>query len=285
MKVIDTSMFNTFSSWAEMAKDCDGIIIRCGYRGYGSSGTLVVDSKFRTSIESAIRAGIPVGVYWVTQAINIAEAVQEANFVLSLIKPYKLSFPIMIDEENGNGGKGRADAGKLSAGVRTAITKAWCRTIEAAGYKAGIYASESWFTGQLVWKELTDYFFWVAKYSSTAPRIPWNAWQYTDKGQTQGVNCMHGKNRCDVSTFRYNFKPGAKTGGVKIVGVTKKGMSGVQVKGLQTMLKEYGYYSATIDGSFGDKTEAAVKAFQKAEGLDADGLVGEKTWARLAGLA
>ena len=69
------------------------------------------------------------------------------------------------------------------------------------------------------------------------------------------------------------------------MGVTKKGMSGVQVKGLQTMLAEYGYYKATIDGSFGDKTEAAVKAFQKAEGLDADGLVGEKTWARLAGLA
>jgi peptidoglycan hydrolase-like protein with peptidoglycan-binding domain len=71
---------------------------------------------------------------------------------------------------------------------------------------------------------------------------------------------------------------------VKIVGVTKRGMEGVQVKGLQTMLKEYGYYSATIDGKFGDKTEASVKAFQRAEGLDVDGIVGKATWSRLAGL-
>ena len=64
----------------------------------------------------------------------------------------------------------------------------------------------------------------------------------------------------------------------------KKGMEGVQVKGLQTMLKEYGYYTATVDGKFLDKTELAVKAFQRAEGLDVDGIVGKATWSRLAGL-
>jgi peptidoglycan hydrolase-like protein with peptidoglycan-binding domain len=51
------------------------------------------------------------------------------------------------------------------------------------------------------------------------------------------------------------------------------------------MLKEYGYYSATIDGKFGDKTEASVKAFQRAEGLDVDGIVGQQTWNRLVALS
>ena len=291
MMLFDVSKFNVITSWARASKACDGVIIRCGYRGYGKAGTLVTDVKFRQYIQGAIAAGIPVSVYFCTQAITTQEAIEEAKFVIGLIKPYKISFPVMIDEEDGDvkNHNGRADRGKLSKSLRTAITKAWCQTIEKAGYKAGIYASESWFTGQLNWRELTNYFFWVAKYSSKAPSIPWDGWQYSDKGPAAGINSTHGANRCDVSKFKTNGLSGKETQTnerrVPIVGSTKEGMKGVQVKGLQEMLKGYGYYSGSIDGAFGPKTLAGVKAFQKAERLTVDGIAGPKTWSRLAGLS
>jgi len=57
----------------------------------------------------------------------------------------------------------------------------------------------------------------------------------------------------------------------------KQGSKGEQVRIIQTKLKESKYYSGTVDGVFGPKTTAAVKAFQKAKGLKADGVVGDKT--------
>ena len=62
----------------------------------------------------------------------------------------------------------------------------------------------------------------------------------------------------------------------------KKGSKGDAVKKLQEMLNGKGY-KLTVDGDFGSKTEAAVKAYQKANGLEVDGEVGEHTWASLFG--
>lgn len=57
----------------------------------------------------------------------------------------------------------------------------------------------------------------------------------------------------------------------------KLNSQGTKVSQLQTDLKQLGYYYAEITGNFGAKTEAAVKAFQKAKGLTADGVAGPKT--------
>ena len=57
----------------------------------------------------------------------------------------------------------------------------------------------------------------------------------------------------------------------------KLNSQGTKVSQLQTDLKQLGYYYAEITGNFGERTEAAVKAFQKAKGLTADGVAGTKT--------
>lgn len=62
--------------------------------------------------------------------------------------------------------------------------------------------------------------------------------------------------------------------------LVKKGSKGEAVRKLQEMLNAKGY-KLTEDGDFGSKTEAAVKAYQKANGLEVDGEVGEKTWGSL----
>ena len=57
----------------------------------------------------------------------------------------------------------------------------------------------------------------------------------------------------------------------------RTGSKGQEVKDLQTRLSALGYYSGKIDGEFGPGTKEAVTAFQKANGLEADGIVGEET--------
>lgn len=63
--------------------------------------------------------------------------------------------------------------------------------------------------------------------------------------------------------------------------VLKRGSSGAEVRSLQTRLKNWGYYDGGIDGIYGSKTVAAVKYFQRKNGLTADGIVGAKTAAAL----
>ena len=197
MKIIDLSQFNGVITWGTLAKNCDGAILRAGYRGYGS-GTLVTDNRFKNSLANATSAGIPLGVYFVTQAITEQEAVKEAEYTLNLIKGVKLSYPIFIDTENGSPrGAGRADRGKLTRAQRTAIIRAFCNTIKAAGYKAGVYASESWFKECLDLAELKDVYLWVAKYSTKEPSIKWDAWQYTSAGNVNGV-----AGNVDISNFK-----------------------------------------------------------------------------------
>jgi GH25 family lysozyme M1 (1,4-beta-N-acetylmuramidase) len=223
VKVIDVSCFQGQIDWSKVKTDCEGAILRVGYRGYGS-GTIVTDIRFMDNARGAILNGIPVGVYFVTQAINTTEAVEEAVYTLKMIKGFKISLPVFIDSENGNGGRARADHGKLSRAARTRILKAFCTEIKKAGYKAGIYASESWYKNDLEIEELNDFYLWVAKYSNTAPSIKYDAWQHTDRGTIRGITGY-----VDMSQFKegsanktlQELKAG--DGSIKVNGVTIAG--------------------------------------------------------------
>ena len=65
--------------------------------------------------------------------------------------------------------------------------------------------------------------------------------------------------------------------GVSAAALSKMGSTGEEVKSIQSVLKEKGYYSGNVDGIFGTGTKNAVKQFQSDCGLSADGIVGEKT--------
>ncbi|MBR2159883.1 MAG: LysM peptidoglycan-binding domain-containing protein [Clostridia bacterium] len=232
MKVIDVSEFQGFINWDKVSADVNSVIIRAGYRGYGQ-GSLVSDVRFNQNIDGAAKAGLNIGVYFVTQAISEAEAKAEARYTINLIKSHKvkLTLPIFIDSENGHPkGLGRADANKLSAEKRTAILSAFCDEIHKEGYAAGIYASEYWLKALCNLTKLNKYFLWVAKYSSTAPIINYDAWQYTSKGRVIGIST-----NVDLSDFKTNLKPQGKK-------KTKK-------KSTETIAKE------VINGKWGNGSE------------------------------
>ena len=159
-------------------------IVRAGYRG-SVTGSLVEDPQFVANMKGATAAGIPVGVYFFTQATDEKEAVEEASAVLELIRDFQLTYPVFIDTE-GAGGNGRADG--LNAETRTLVCEAFCRTVENAGYTAGVYASRNWYNNNLQTARLENYHIWLAEYRS----VPlyqgyYKTWQYTSKGKVDGI--------------------------------------------------------------------------------------------------
>ena len=181
---IDVSKWNGDIDWnAVKNSGVSYVIIRCGYRG-SSQGSLIVDPKFHNNIKGATDAGLKVGVYFFTQAIDRVEAVEEASMVLDLIKNYRISYPVFLDVEASGG---RADG--ISMETRTEVCKAFCQTIQNAGYTVGIYANKTWLTSKIDTSQLSAYKIWLAQYAS-APTYTgrYDLWQYKSTGRVSGIS-------------------------------------------------------------------------------------------------
>ncbi len=183
---IDVSKWNREIDWDKVkAAGVEFAIIRVGYRGY-TSGSLIMDPYFEANIRGATNAGIPVGVYFFSQAVTPLEAVEEASMVIELCDNYYLNYPVFLDSES-TGANGRADS--LSAEKRTELSVAFLETIQNAGYEAGIYGARNWFGNNLQMDQLEDYIIWLAEYRE----VPiyqgyYHMWQYSSKGSIDGIN-------------------------------------------------------------------------------------------------
>ncbi|MBQ7955133.1 MAG: Ig-like domain-containing protein [Lachnospiraceae bacterium] len=182
---IDVSKWNGTIDWnAVKNSGVSYVIIRCGYRG-SSSGALVEDPKFKNNIKGATAAGLKVGVYFFTQAVDEIEAIEEASMVLELIEDYKISYPVFLDVE-ASGGRGD----KIDAETRTAVIKAFCETIEDSKYTAGVYANKTWLEKKMDASELTKYKIWLAQYAAqpTYSETKIDLWQYKETGKVSGIS-------------------------------------------------------------------------------------------------
>ena len=201
--VIDVSEFQSAIDWAKVkAAGIEGVIVRCGYRGY-EKGTLKEDPMFLNHVHGAQSAGLKLGVYFFTQAINYKEGVEEAVFTLNEIQKAGVSpyYPIAIDTEAISGGKGRAD--KISVERRTEAIQGFCSEIEKQGGRAMIYASTSWLNNKLD-MNILPYDVWCAQYYSKCEyKGKYILWQYTSKGSVNGVKGNVDMSKCyieEVST-------------------------------------------------------------------------------------
>ncbi len=188
---IDVSKFQGNIDWEAVAADgISQVIIRAGYRGYGEAGVLVQDPMFLTNLEGAASAGLEVGVYFYTQAITEEEAIEEADFVLSILEGFPLSLPVYYDIENVDYDKGRMDSAELTTEELTAHCDVFCSTIEAGGYDAGVYANKNWLTNYLNAAQLAEkYHIWLAEYKTKATYTgDYQMWQYSSKGQVSGIS-------------------------------------------------------------------------------------------------
>ncbi len=182
---IDVSSWQGDIDWDKVRESgIEFVIVRAGYRG-SVTGAIVKDKYFDANVSGAQSAGLQVGVYFVTQAINEAEAVEEASAVMEMCSPYKLELPIYLDVEGSGGGRGD----QIDTETRTSVCEAFCRTLENAGQQGGVYACRNWLTNNIDASRLDRFNVWLAEYRS-APLYNgyYSMWQYTSKGHIDGIN-------------------------------------------------------------------------------------------------
>lgn len=186
-KGIDVSKHQGNIDWNAVAADgVEFAFIRVALRGYGT-GKLVEDEFFDQNMEGAIGAGIKVGVYIYSQAINEEELLEEANLVLEKIAPYQVDCPIVFDVEKVAGADARMN--NLTLEERTNLTLLFCQTIENAGYRPMIYHNMEVGVLMLDLETLESYDKWFAYYNQDMYYpYDYKIWQYSDRGTVNGIS-------------------------------------------------------------------------------------------------
>ncbi len=184
---IDVSHHQGVIDWDTAASHIDFAILRCGY---GIDDPAQDDRQWKANVEACTRLKIPFGVYIYSYAITEEQARSEARHVLRLLEGYSPSMPVYLDLEDN----------KLLENCSTEqILKhatIFCDMIEAAGYRAGIYANTYWWTKYLSSPEYDKWDRWVARYASeTGYNKPYSMWQYTSEGSVPGIEGNVDRNR------------------------------------------------------------------------------------------
>lgn len=181
------------------AAGVDYVMIRLGSRGY-STGQISLDENFTENIEGAIAAGLEVGVYFYSQAITQEEAVQEANFVVQNLEPYRanITYPVAFDMELVSNTTSRVES--LSREDKTSVTTAFLEGVEAAGYVPMIYGDKEWLLKEIDLTKLQDFDVWLAQ-ETDIPDYPYQytMWQYSTSGVLNGIDGNADLNICFVS--------------------------------------------------------------------------------------
>ena len=184
---VDVSKYQKNIDWNQIKKaGVSFVIVRIGYRGYGASGTLVLDPMFEEHFTNVKNAGLKVGVYFFSQATTEAEAKEEAFACAYVLNGRKLDYPIFFDTEasGASNGSGRADG--LGMEDRTKCAIAFCEEVKAQGYKPGVYASTLWYRKRIDLNRLKKYTIWNAHYGVASSPIDCALWQGTCTARLPG---------------------------------------------------------------------------------------------------
>lgn len=177
IKCVDVSEWQGLVDWKKVksAGYSYGIL----RAGFGRSVTQK-DAEFERNYKNAKAAGVKLGVYWYSYAVDKADAVKEAKACLEVIKGKTFELPVFYDMEENS-------MTKLGKSTLTAMAVAFCEEIKKAGYRPGIYGNINWFTNYLDYNSLKKkYPVWLAQYHTQA-QMDCDIWQYSSKGKVNGI--------------------------------------------------------------------------------------------------
>ena len=194
---IDVSKHQGKINWAEVKKSgIEFAIIRVGFRGQ-TAGSIYEDAYFKTNVNGAVSNGIKVGIYFYSCAINEDEALQEAAWVVNMIKSYRITYPVVYDFED----FGRYRCAGVSGEQATSNAIAFLNYVRNAGYTPMMYANKNDITNRFNKSRLSGYKFWLAHYTSqTNYTGKYDMWQYTSSGSVPGIS---GRVDMNVAYFGY----------------------------------------------------------------------------------
>lgn len=193
---IDVSKWQGKIDWQKVKNSgVDFAVIRVGYRG--ENGEIYKDSYADYNIQQADKAGILVGAYFFSTAVNKSEALEEARWLVSAVEGYPISYPVVYNSEGFLNVDSRMNS--LSKTQRTDNALAFLDYVKSQGYEGMFYAAKAELENSLYWETSrleNSFMIWVARY----PAVPYpkteapdyigkyDMWQYTDKGVVNGIN-------------------------------------------------------------------------------------------------
>lgn len=197
---IDVSKYQGQINWTQVKNDgIDFAFIKVAGRGYGT-GKLYYDTWYKENLKNASLAGVKVGAYFFSQAITVQEAVEEASMMIDALKGYNISYPVVFDWETSDGY--RTNIG-ISKATMTAMADTFCSMLEAAGYKAMVYANTYDFERFDAAYLTSKYASWLARYTAAYKnngvrysagnplpplKYPYQIWQYSSTGRVNGIS-------------------------------------------------------------------------------------------------
>ncbi|MBO6302120.1 MAG: glycoside hydrolase family 25 protein [Ruminiclostridium sp.] len=199
---IDVSSHQGAIDWDAVRSDgVEFAILRIGVRGYGEEGNIKLDDRFFENYENAHKAGIDLGVYFYSQALNADEAAEEAKFVLDQLDGRKLEYPVVFDWEpvDASTAETTPRTEDIMPGTLTLSAVAFCEAIRDAGYEAMIYTNKKMAYIKYDMRRLTDYPVWLALYNTDLTYYyDFDMWQY-GFGRVDGIE---GDVDLDISIIR-----------------------------------------------------------------------------------
>ena len=186
---IDVSEFQGEIDWQQV-KDSgvEFAFLRIGFRG-STEGLLNEDALFRANLEGAQEAGVTVGVYFFSQALDTREAEEEAQFVLELLDGFVPPLPVMFDWEPVETEGSRSLA--MGGDTLTACAAAFCDTLKRAGYTAGVYCNrqQGYYLYDLA--KLAPYALWISDPNDYPDfYYAFQYWQYSFTGAVPGIDTV-----------------------------------------------------------------------------------------------
>lgn len=195
-KVSDFGMFNpnkyrlVFQQGADISKfngnvnmklakqnGMDFVILKAG-SGYSGE-----DPKFQQNYRNAKAAGLNVGAYWYSYAVNIEEAKEEAVRFMKILGKKQFEYPVYLDFED-------PSQRKIPTKTKTDMAVAFMSILEKNGYYTGLYSSGYWINNEFEKERLKDYDIWIAHWHVTNPNCfthDYGMWQFTNKSKIKGV--------------------------------------------------------------------------------------------------
>ena len=195
-KIDDFGMFNpnkyrlVFQQGADLSKfnrnvnmklakqnGMDFVILKAG-SGYSGE-----DPKFQQNYRNAKAAGLNVGAYWYSYAVNVEEAKEEAVRYLKILGKKQFEYPVYLDFED-------PSQRRIPTKTKTDMAIAFMSILEKNGYYTGLYSSGSWINNQFEKERLKDYDIWIAHWHVTRPNCftpDYGMWQFTNKSKIKGV--------------------------------------------------------------------------------------------------
>ncbi|MBE5880123.1 MAG: lysozyme [Lachnospiraceae bacterium] len=199
---VDVSKYQGYVDFNAVKRDgIDYVMLRLGQRGY-STGQLVLDDYFSDNMKRATDAGLPVGVTFFSQAVNVEEAEEEAEFVLEHLEGQTVRFPVVFDMQHIENDSARIDI--LTKEEKTQIAKAFLSKIEAAGYIGMIHADKPWMFDDINYSAVSNYGIWLEQIKDL-PDYPYRfqMWKYTNVGAVDGIE---GSVSLSISFVDYTIK-------------------------------------------------------------------------------